>query len=130
VAGAFVPGTHASTFGGGPVIAAAALAALGQLSQPDFLTAVREKGEYLGSKLKEFKARFPVIQEVRGLGLMWGLELAKEGAPLVATCREKGLLVNCTQNTIIRLLPPLTIEQPETDQALTILASAFQENFP
>ena len=130
VARAFVPGTHASTFGGGPVIAAAARAALGLLSQPDFLAAVRAKGEYLGNKLKDFKARFPVIQEVRGLGLMWGLELAKEGAPLLAACREKGLLVNCTQNTIIRLLPPLIIEPPEMDRGLEILAAAFKETFP
>ena len=130
VAGAFVPGTHASTFGGGPVIAAAARAALGRLSQPDFLAAVRKKGEYLGNKLKELKSRFPVIREVRGIGLMWGLELAKEGMPLVAACREQGLLVNCTQNTIIRLLPPLIIEPREMDRGLEILAAAFKETFP
>ena len=64
------------------------------------------------------------------MGRVWGLELAKEGAPVLAACREKGLLVNCTQNTIIRLLPPLIIEPPEMDRGLEILAAAFKETFP
>ncbi len=125
-AGGFVPGSHASTFGGGPVIAAAALAALKILGHPDFLAKVREKGDYLGNKLNDLKKRFSQVQEVRGMGLMWGLQLDREGAPLVAACRQRGLLVNCTQNTIIRLLPPLTIERAELDEGLAILTAALE----
>ena len=114
VAGAFVPGTHASTFGAGPVVAAAAKTALDLLSAPEFLAEVRAKGGWLREKLRRFAGRFPVIKEVRGLGLMWGLELAAEGAPVVAACRERGLLLNCTQGNVIRLLPPLVIDPPRT----------------
>jgi|UniRef100_A0A7C3WHK8 acetylornithine aminotransferase len=126
VAQAFTPGSHASTFGGGPVIAAAAKAALDLLSTPEFLASVRDKGAYLEGRLQELRAKFPIIREVRGVGLMWGLELNTEGAPLVAACRERGLLVNCTQNTVIRLLPPLIIEKAELDEGLEILAAALE----
>ncbi len=130
VAGAFVPGTHASTFGAGPVVAAAANAALGLLSAPEFLAGVREQGAVLKEKLSDFKSRFPVIKEVRGLGLMWGLELTQEGAPVVAACRERGLLLNCTQGNVIRLLPPLIITPQELDAALATLRDAFKAVFP
>ena len=126
VAQNFVPGTHASTFGGGPVIAAAAGAALGILSDPDFLAAVLEKGDYLGEKLGDLKNRFPVIEEVRGLGLMWGLQLTREGLPVVTSCREQGLLVNCTQGHVVRLLPPLVVTKEELDQGLAILTQALE----
>jgi acetylornithine/succinyldiaminopimelate/putrescine aminotransferase len=130
VAQAFVPGAHASTFGAGPVIAAVAKAAFGILSKPEFLAAVREKGDYLGPKAAALKGRFPVIKEVRGLGLIWGLELTQEGGEVVTTCRERGLLINCTQGNILRLLPPLTVSQEEIDRGLEILAGALEAVFP
>jgi acetylornithine/N-succinyldiaminopimelate aminotransferase len=130
VAGAFVPGTHASTFGAGPVIAAAAKTSLDLLAAPEFLAGVRQRGALLQEKLATFQSRFPVVREVRGLGLMWGLELAQEGTPVVAACRERGLLVNCTQGNVIRLLPPLIITDQELDAALAILAKAFKAVFP
>jgi len=121
----FVPGSHASTFGGGPVIAAAALASLCILCDPAFLAAVRQKGAYLQEKFQELKTRFPVIEEVRGLGLMWGMQLSQDGMPVVTACRERGLLVNCTQGNVIRLLPPLIVEQGELDQGMEILSQAL-----
>jgi len=130
VAGAFVPGTHASTFGAGPVVAVAAKTALDLLSAPEFLAGVRTKGAALQEKLLGLQSRFAVIQEVRGLGLMWGLELAAEGAPVVAACRERGLLLNCTQGNVIRLLPPLVITPQELDAVLAILGDAFKAVFP
>jgi acetylornithine/N-succinyldiaminopimelate aminotransferase len=130
VAGGFVPGTHASTFGAGPVIAVAANTALDLLSAPEFLAEVRAQGGWLREKLGDFQRRFPVISEVRGLGLMWGLELAAEGAPLVAACRERGLLLNCTQGNVIRLLPPLVITPQELEAALAILGEALKAVFP
>ena len=130
VAQAFVPGTHASTFGGGPVIAAAALTVLRLLTQPKFMEAVNARGKYLRRGLEKLAAQFPVIQEVRGLGLMWGLPLSQDGAPMVAACRDRGLLINCTQGNIIRFLPPLLLKRRDLDEALTILGEAFQAVFP
>ena len=125
VAAAFVPGTHASTFGAGPVLAAAAKVALGLLSDEKFLAGVRAKGDYVQKALSRLQAKFPVIKEVRGLGLIWGLEMAKEGAPVVTACMERGLLVNCTQGNIIRLLPPLVVEKDQLDRGLAILEEAM-----
>ncbi|MBM4301875.1 MAG: acetylornithine transaminase [Deltaproteobacteria bacterium] len=130
VAGAFVPGTHASTFGAGPVVAAAANAALNLLSAPEFLAGVRERGVFLSKRLAALQAEIPVIREVRGLGLMWGLELAEEGTPVVAACRERGLLLNCTQGNVIRLLPPLIITPQEIDAAIGTLRDALKMVFP
>jgi acetylornithine/N-succinyldiaminopimelate aminotransferase len=129
VASAFIPGTHASTFGAGPVVAAAAQAALSHLSRPEFLAAVRTRGEYVHKGLVELQNSFPVIKEVRGLGLMWGLELAQEGADVVTACRERGLLVNCTQGNVLRLLPPLVVLPHDIDQGLEILKEALQAVF-
>ncbi len=122
----FVPGTHASTFGGGPVIAAAAKTSLKILSDFNFLKEVREKGEYVKGKLQELKARLPIIQEVRGVGLMWGIQLTQDGIPVVGACRERGLLVNCTQGNVIRLLPPLVVKKEELDRGLEILTEALK----
>lgn len=126
VARAFSPGSHASTFGGGPVIAGAAKAALEMLSAPAFLAAVREKGAYMGERLQALQAGFPAIQEVRGVGLMWGFALNTEGGPVVAACRERGLLINCTQGNVIRLLPPLIIDRDELDEGLDLLTAALE----
>jgi predicted acetylornithine/succinylornithine family transaminase len=122
----FVPGAHASTFGGGPVITAAAKVSLGIISDPGFLAGVRDKGAYLGQKFQDLKSRFPVVEEVRGLGLMWGMQLSQDGTPVVTACRERGLLVNCTQGNVIRLLPPLVVEKAELDRGMAILAQALE----
>ncbi len=125
VAGSFVPGAHASTFGGGPVIAAAATTAVALLSDEKLLAEVRAKGDYLQKALLKLMAGFPVIRQVRGLGLMWGLELAQDGAPLVAACRERGVLVNCTQGNVVRLLPPLIVSTEELNRGLQVLEEAL-----
>jgi acetylornithine/N-succinyldiaminopimelate aminotransferase len=130
VAGAFVTGTHASTFGAGPVVAAAAKTVLDLLSRPELLAGVRERGTFLKEKLIDLQSRFAIIKEVRGLGLMRGLELSKEGTPVVNACRERGLLVNCTQGNVIRLLPPLIVTPQEIEAALVILGESFQAVFP
>ncbi len=122
----FVPGAHASTFGGGPVIAAAAKVSLGIISDPGFLAGVRDKGAYLGEKFQDLKVRFPVVEAVRGLGLMWGMQLSQDGTPVVTACRDRGLLVNCTQGNVIRLLPPLVVEKAELDRGMAILAQALE----
>lgn len=126
VAQAFVPGTHASTFGGGPVITAAAQVVLDTIAQPEFLAAVREKGEYFRDGLQQLTARYGIIREVRGLGLMLALELDIEGGAIVDACRARGALINCTQGNILRFLPPLIVTAAEIDQLLEILEQALQ----
>ena len=91
---------------------------------------MREKGEFLRAKLADFQNQFSIVKEVRGLGLMWGLELAQEGAAVVAACRERGLLINCTQGNVIRLLPPLVVTTQELETGLAILGEALQAVFP
>ncbi len=117
----FVPGTHASTFGGGPVVTAAALAVLDILARPEFLAEVRAKGDYFLAGLQRLQERHGIIQEVRGQGLILGLELDGDGVPAVAACRERGLLINCTQGNVLRFLPPLIVSRAEIDQGLDIL---------
>jgi acetylornithine/succinyldiaminopimelate/putrescine aminotransferase len=89
------------------------------------LAEVRAKGDYLQKALLKLMAGFPVIRQVRGLGLMWGLELAQDGAPLVAACRERGVLVNCTQGNVVRLLPPLIVSTEELNRGLQVLEEAL-----
>ncbi|AEB10298.1 acetylornithine transaminase [Desulfobacca acetoxidans] len=121
VAAGFVPGTHASTFGGGPVVTAAALTVLEILAQPDFLAEVKAKGEYFLNGLRQLQPRHRFIQEVRGLGLILGIEIDGDGVPLVDSCREKGALINCTQGNVLRFLPPLVVSREEIDRFLAIL---------
>ncbi len=123
---AFVPGTHATTFGGGPLVANAALATLGILSNPDFLNGVRETGAYLHSRLGELKQRYPFIKEVRGRGLMMGIELDIPGAPFVSKCLDAGVIINCTHETVLRFVPPLIAGRPEVDRLIDVLNGIFE----
>ncbi|MBI3292541.1 MAG: aspartate aminotransferase family protein [Elusimicrobia bacterium] len=124
VADLFGIGDHASTFGGNPVVCAGALEVLRTLT-PAFLARVRKMGQRLLTELQKLPAEFPVIREIRGRGLMLGLELTIEGTPLVDACRARGLLINCVQERVLRLLPPLTIGEPEIRAAVQILRDAF-----
>lgn len=114
VAAAFQPGDHASTFGGNPLVCAAALATLEIIRAPGFLKQVQAKGEYFRSLLAE-------LGPVRGKGLMLGLELPGPGAEVVARCQERGLLINCTAGNILRFVPPLVVSEAEIKQAVNIL---------
>lgn len=120
------PGTHASTFGGGPVICRAALAALKAIQKDKLLNNSQEMGGYLFKRLNELKSRYKIIKEVRGLGLMAGVELNVEGRPIVEKCIEKGLLINCTHERVLRLMPVLNVSRKEIDKALSILAGVMQ----
>jgi acetylornithine/N-succinyldiaminopimelate aminotransferase len=124
---AFVPGTHASTFGGTPLITATALKVLQLISPPDFLAKVQETGSYLRQRLLELQDRHPVIREVRGRGLIWGVELKEPGQRLVEICLKKGLVINCTHGTVLRLVPPLTVERQEIDHLIAVLDEVIGE---
>ena len=121
IAESLSPGSHASTFGGGPAACAGALAVLEEVSKPELLANVREMGRYMMIKLAGMKSSAPVIKEVRGLGLMVGVELGAPCGPIVEECARKGLLINCAAEKIIRLLPPLNVGKAEVDKALNIL---------
>ncbi|MEA3368862.1 MAG: aspartate aminotransferase family protein [Candidatus Ratteibacteria bacterium] len=121
VAQAFSPSAHASTFGGNPVSCAAALAFCQQLNREGFLNEVAEKGAYFKAKLEDLKNNFGCIREVRGEGLMIGMELDFPGKDLVKASLEAGLLINCANENVLRFLPPLTVSKREIDQTVGIL---------
>src|SRR5207249_4564499 len=121
VAAALKPGDHATTFGGGPLVAGVALEVVRTIADPAFLADVRRKAEWLGAHLARLAAGAPRVREVRGRGLMWGLELAELALPIVAAARERGLLVVTAGPQGIRLLPPLVISVPELERGLAIL---------
>jgi acetylornithine/N-succinyldiaminopimelate aminotransferase len=121
VAQAFTPGMHGTTFGGGPLQCRLALKFLEILERPGFLAHVAEVGGYFREKLKELQRDFPVVREVRGDGLMLAAELLVPGKAVVQQALEAGLLLNCTQETVLRFLPPLVIEKRHVDEALGIL---------
>lgn len=121
------PGMHASTFGGGPVISKAALAVLRALQKEELLGNARKMGEYLSLKLGALKDKYPVIKELRGMGLMFGMELNIEGKIAVEKCMDKGLLINCTHDKVLRLMPALNITKKEVDKAVGILDTVLGE---
>ena len=125
IAAALRPGDHATTFGGGPLVASAALAVLETIATPAFLSAVKRKGERLGAALNQLAQRSPKIREVRGRGLMWGIELVAPAAPVVTAARERGLLVATAGPTVVRLVPPLVIAESEIERAVAILGEVL-----
>ncbi|HET9961355.1 MAG TPA: acetylornithine transaminase [Nitrospiraceae bacterium] len=121
VAKAFTPGSHASTFGGNPLACAAALAVLRVLLEGKVLEHARRMGDYLAKGLAACKERIRVVKEVRGLGLLQGLELDTDGKAVVTDCLARGLLINCVGDRVLRFVPPLIITQGEIDRLLHVL---------
>jgi acetylornithine/N-succinyldiaminopimelate aminotransferase len=115
------PGTHAATFGGNPLACAAALAAIEMIEEDGLLARAEELGRQFAERFEALRDRCPFIKEVRAKGAMVGVELTVEGAPLVQACLEKGLLINCTHATVLRLLPALTLTDAELDEGCGIL---------
>lgn len=127
-ASVFQPGDHGTTFGGNPVACAAALAFLEVLEEDNLLIKCTQKGKYLKEKLEVMSQKFPdLIKEVRAIGLMVGLELTKNGTAVVQKMLEKGFLVNCTAEKVIRFLPPLIVQEQEIDLLIDALEEAFFE---
>ncbi|MBE0602922.1 MAG: aspartate aminotransferase family protein [Deltaproteobacteria bacterium] len=125
VAAAFGPGSHGSTFGGNPVACAASLAVLEEILAPGFLAAVVRKGERLSEGLRRIAARRADVVEVRGAGLMIGMEIEGEAKPIVARCLEQGLVINAAGNSVLRFLPALNVSEDEIDRALSILSGVM-----
>jgi acetylornithine/N-succinyldiaminopimelate aminotransferase len=125
-ASALSPGMHGSTFGGGPLVCAAALEFLTIVEEEDLLANVRERGAEIRAGLERLATRFDFIHKVRGEGLIIGVDLAVEGAPFVVEALRQGLLINCTHDHILRLLPPFIISKRDVAEFLrkfeTVLA--------
>jgi acetylornithine/succinyldiaminopimelate/putrescine aminotransferase len=127
VAASFTPGSHASTFGGNPLAMAAALAVMEALLNGGVVDNCREMGVYFRERLEGLKRDHPIIREVRGKGLMIGVELSIEGADIVKRCMERGLLLNCTCGNVLRFVPPLIIGRSDVDRAIAILDEVMRE---
>ncbi len=121
------PGTHASTFGGNPLACAAALAVFDVLESPGFLEGVRARSDRAFARLRAFAAKTPVVNEVRGAGMMIGIECARDATPVFARCLEQRVLVNVTHKTIVRLLPALIATDAQLDEGLAVVEKAISE---
>jgi predicted acetylornithine/succinylornithine family transaminase len=125
-AAAFDTGSHGSTFGGNALTCAVGLAVLETLETEGVLANCVAMGERIRAGLRQLAARHPIVQDVRGPGLLVGVALAAPGAAIVDRCRAAGLIINCTANTVLRLTPPLTVSAEEVDEALGILDQALE----
>ncbi len=126
VAKAFHPGDHGTTFGGNPLACAAANVVIDTISQPDFLAHVKEIAAYFRGKLEALAAKYPeLVKEVRGQGLLLGMELTKPGTPAVDDCRANGVIINCTMGNVLRFVPPLIITESDVNTVVAALDAAL-----
>jgi acetylornithine/N-succinyldiaminopimelate aminotransferase len=118
-------GTHATTFGGSPLITSGALALVKSLLNDGWIEHARDMGDYFKKGLLELQRKYSHIKEVRGLGLILGLALEAGGSEIVDACMNKGFLINCVQERILRFVPPLIVGENEIDRLLTCLDEVF-----
>jgi len=126
IASAFQPGNHASTFGGNPLAMASALATLGTILNGGILENVKRVGGYFLKRLQELKSKYPVIKDVRGRGLILGVELNIEGADIVKECMNKGVLINSTGGNVLRFVPPLVVTETDVDAVVNVLEEVIK----
>ena len=127
IADVFKPGMHASTFGGSPLVCKASLGTFKAIFADKMLGNARKMGPYLIGRLNELKGKFKCIQEVRGLGLMIGIQLNIEGKGIFEACLRHGLIINCTQGNILRIMPALNVTKKQIDKAVHILEKSITE---
>ncbi len=126
VSAAFTPGSHGSTFGGNPLACAAALASLETLLEDNIIIqAVDQLSMHFMEQLGALKKKFGFIKDVRGKGLLIGMELDIEGKDIVTSCIREGFLINCTIDRVLRFMPPLIIREEEIDQLIAALDRIF-----
>lgn len=121
----FQPGDHASTFGGNPLAATAALTSLSVIIEENLSEQATEKGAYIKEKFNKLGETCSVIKNIRGLGLLLGIELTVKAKPVQEFCLAEGLLINCVQNKVLRLVPPLNISYEDIDKALAVIKKAL-----
>ena len=117
---------HGTTFGGGPLICAAALQVLTVIEKRNLLENVRERGEQLRAGLEKLATRFTFIREIRGEGLIVGVDLSIDGGPIVNEALRQGLIINCTHEHIIRLLPAFIVTRADVAEFLTKFANVLE----
>lgn len=124
----FKPGDHGGTFGGNALACAAAYATVSTIKAEGLVAKAKEKGEYFMSRLQELQSKYPEkIAEVRGRGLIVGIETTKPGAAIVQSCLQQHVIVNCTVGNVIRMVPPLIVTKEEIDIVVQALDKAFAE---
>ena len=128
IAAALVPGKHASTFGGNALACAAAIAVIEAIEEDKLLENAVELGKYTQEKLSQLKQKHSIIDHVRGIGLMIGVQLRSGGAEIVDKCLQKGLRINCTCDTVLRFMPPMIVTRSQIDRAIEILDSVLTES--
>jgi acetylornithine/N-succinyldiaminopimelate aminotransferase len=126
IADSFKPGDHASTFGGNPLATAAGVAAVTTILQEGMLENCQNMGDYFFSRLEEMKENFPFVKEVRGKGLILGMELEIDGSAIVKEMLKKKILINCTMGNVLRFLPPLIVTKEEIDRVVNTLEEVFE----
>jgi acetylornithine/N-succinyldiaminopimelate aminotransferase len=122
---AFKPGDHGTTFGGNPVASAAAVASINEILEKELTKKALDSGGHLIRGLRRLKEKYPFLKEVRGMGLFVGLELVFPCKEIVEKARDKGVLLNCIQDNVLRFAPPLIIEKEQIDKVLSVLDSIF-----
>jgi predicted acetylornithine/succinylornithine family transaminase len=127
LAGAFGPGSHATTFGGTPLATAVSTAVLKSLLRDGWVVNAEKMGDYFRSGLNRLAGKHKCIKNVRGLGLIIGVELEGPGAPVVEACRKKGFLIICAQERVLRFVPPLIVGKEEIDLLLEALDNIFND---
>jgi acetylornithine/N-succinyldiaminopimelate aminotransferase len=125
VAAPIKPGDHATTFGGGALVSTVAHAVVQHIAAPEFLGEVKAKGELLAKSLNEL-TNLPKVKEVRGIGMMWGIELTEVAMPYVTRAFDAGLLVTTAGENVVRLLPPLVVSEQQIQEAVRIIAQVLQ----
>ena len=120
------PGTHATTFGGSPLGCACLLAVFEAIENQELLGRVNALSAFVFKRLAALRQHVPIMQEVRGRGFMIGIELSIDGRPIVDACRAKRLLINCTQERVLRLLPAMTITKTQLERGLSILEAVLR----
>jgi predicted acetylornithine/succinylornithine family transaminase len=130
VAASLRPGMHAATFGGNPIAARAGIATIETIEEEGLLERARQLGEMFRQRLSPLVEDLGIVEQVRVCGLMVGLELGIDGAAIVQQCLERGLLINCTQQTVLRLLPAMTLTDEQLDEGCEILAGVLRNYTP
>jgi acetylornithine/N-succinyldiaminopimelate aminotransferase len=121
----FRPGMHGSTFAGSPLVCKAALGVLKAIYAEKIMKNVKAQGPYLMDKLNALKSKYDIIKEVRGLGLMIGVELTIDGTAIFKECFSRGLIINCTQGNVLRIMPALNVTRRQINKAMHILDGAM-----
>ncbi|MGB2807180.1 MAG: aspartate aminotransferase family protein [Sedimentisphaerales bacterium] len=127
VAASLIPGKHATTFGGSALVCAAAVAVIEAIEEENLLENAVKMGQYTKEKLEQLKQKHSIIDHVRSVGLMIGVQLTSPGSQIVDKCLENGLRINCTQGTVLRFMPPMIVTKSQIDEAVDILDNVLTE---